>query len=154
MATSKPLLGTIDASALKVNQALIVGLVLVGFVLGGALGTGLVALVAVSLAIGAAVPGTGPFQLLYRKALAPAGIVRPRPEPGEAAPHRFAQTLGAVFLAAAFVALLAGTEVVGWGLALLVVALALVNLVFGFCAGCFVFLHARRLWRTRAGSVA
>ena len=152
MSRQERTVGTVDTSALRVNQGLIVGLVLLAFVLGGAAGIWLVAIVAVSLAIGAAIPGRGPFQLLYRHVLRPAGWVRPRPEPGEAAPHRFAQTLGAAFLAAAFVALAAGADVVGWTLAAIVVALALVNLVFGFCAGCFAFLHLRRLWRATAGS--
>src|SRR5688572_30127938 len=101
MAAGGPGGGTVDVTALKVNQSAIVGLVLLGFVLGGALGTGLVALVALALALGAARPGSGPFQLLYRKLLRPAGLVKPRPRPDEAAPHRFAQALGAGCLAAA-----------------------------------------------------
>jgi hypothetical protein len=144
--------GTVDASALRINQALIVGLVLLAFILGGAAGTWLVAFVAGSLAIGAIVPGRGPFQLLYHRVLRPIGLVKPRPEPGEAAPHRFAQTLGAAFLAMALVALAAGAEWLGWALAAIVVALALANLVFGFCAGCFAFFHLRRLWQATAGS--
>jgi hypothetical protein len=152
MTTAERSGGKVDTAALKVNQGLIVGLVLFGFVLGGSIGVVLVAFVAVSLAIGAAVPGTGPFQLFYRRVLRPAGIVKPRPEPGEAAPHRFAQALGAGVLGAAFLALAAGAEAFGWALALLVVALALVNLLFGFCAGCFAFLHLRRFWRLRAGT--
>jgi hypothetical protein len=154
MATADRTGGQIDATAYKVNQGLIVGFVLLGFVLGGPIGAALVAFVAVSLAIGAAVPGTGPFQLLYRRVLRPAGLFNPRPQPGEAAPHRFAQALGAGVLTAAFLALVAGAEALGWALALLVVALALVNLLFGFCAGCFAFLHLRRFWRARAEPAA
>ena len=33
---------------------------------------------------------------------------------------------------------------VGWALTLLVVALALLNLVLSFCAGCFVFYQLER----------
>jgi hypothetical protein len=146
--------GTVDASALKVNQAAIVGLVLVGFVLGTPGGGWIVAFVAAALALGAAAPGYGPFQLLYRRVLRPPGWVKPRPRPDEAAPHRFAQVVGAGFLTVAAVALALGAAALGWGLALLVVALALANLLFGFCAGCFAFLHLRRLWRARAGAPA
>jgi hypothetical protein len=144
----------VDAAGLRVNQALIVGLVLVAFVLGTPAGTRLVAFVALSLAIGVALPGKGPFQLLYRRVLRPAGLVSPQPRPDDAAPHRFAQALGAGFLATAAVTLTLDATAVGWALALLVVALALVNLLFGFCAGCFAFLHLRRLWSARDGVAA
>lgn len=141
---------TVDVNGLKTNQALIVGIVALGFVLGvDAGGAWLVALVAVSLAVGAAVPGCGPFQLLYRRVLRQAGIVMPRPRPDDPAPHRFAQALGAAFLVASAIALFAGAETLGWVLGWLVVALALVNLLFGFCVGCFVFYQLRRLTRRR-----
>ena len=107
-------------------------------------GAWLVALVAVSMAIGAAFPGYGPFQLFYRRVLRQQGSSNARPRPDDPAPHRFAQALGAVFLAAGAVALFAGATTLGWVLAWIVVALALVNLLFGFCAGCFVFYHLRR----------
>jgi uncharacterized protein DUF4395 len=143
----------VDVNALKTNQSLIVVLVALAFVLGvDAGGSWLVTLVAVSLAIGAALPGYGPFQILYRCVLRQVGVVKPRPRPDDPAPHRFAQSLGAAFLAAGAVALFTGAETLGWALAWLVVALALVNLLFGFCAGCFVFFHLRRL--TRRGAAA
>jgi hypothetical protein len=136
----------VDVNALKTNQSLIVVLVALAFVIGtGNGGAWLVALVAVSLAIGAALPGYGPFQLFYRRGLRQTGIVNAHPRPDDPAPHRFAQTLGAVFLAAGAVALFAGATTLGWVLAWIVVTLALVNLLFGFCAGCFVFYHLRRL---------
>jgi hypothetical protein len=142
---------TVDVNALKTNQTMIVALVAVAFVLGvDAGGAWLVALVAASLAVGATVPGYGPFQLLYRRVLRRAGIVKPRPRPDNPAPHRFAQALGAAFLFASAAALFAGAETLGWVLAWLVVALALINLLFGFCAGCFVFFHLRRLMRQGA----
>jgi hypothetical protein len=143
----------VDVNALKTNQTLIVVLVALAFVLGvDAGGAWLVALVAVSLAVGAAFPGYGPFQVFYRRVVRRSGVVKARPRPDDPAPHRFAQALGAVFLATGAVALFAGAETVGWVLAWLVVALALVNLLFGFCAGCFVFYHLRRL--TRRGATA
>jgi hypothetical protein len=40
----------------------------------------------------------------------------------------------------------------GWALGWLVVALALANLLFGFCAGCFIFYQLRRL--TRGGTAS
>ena len=136
----------VDVNGLKTNQTLIVVLVTLAFVLGTEHGGAwLVAFVAASLAIGSALPGYGPFQLLYRRVLRQTGFVKPRPRPDDPAPHRFAQTLGAVFLTAATIALFAGATTLGWALAWLVVALALVNLLFGFCAGCFAFYQLRRL---------
>ncbi|WP_117237902.1 DUF4395 family protein [Thermus sediminis] len=58
-------------------------------------------------------------------------------------PHRFARFLGAVFLGLASALLLLGLKGVGYALALLVALLALINLAFGFCLGCFLYLHLR-----------
>ncbi|GGN05291.1 hypothetical protein GCM10007092_20050 [Thermus composti] len=58
-------------------------------------------------------------------------------------PHRFARFLGAVFLGLASLALLLGLKPLGYVLALLVALLAFVNLAFGFCLGCFLYLHLR-----------
>ena len=130
-------------------------LVALAFVLGtNALGVWLVGFVAASLAIGSAVPGYGPFQLLYRHALRPAGILQPRVRPDDPRPHRFSQALGAAFLAVATVVLIAGWDALGWTLGWLVVALALVNLLFGFCAGCFAYYQIQRLRHGASGSPA
>ncbi|MGH2532090.1 MAG: DUF4395 domain-containing protein [Thermomicrobiales bacterium] len=143
----------VDVSALKANQVLIVALVAVAFALGVDFGgPWLVAAVAASLATGAALPGYGPFQLLYRHGLRPSGLVRPDPRPDDPAPHRFAQAVGGVFLLVSAIALFGGTTTLGWVVAWLVAALALVNLLFGFCAGCFAFYHLRRLWRSAGAS--
>jgi uncharacterized membrane protein len=58
-------------------------------------------------------------------------------------PHRFARFLGAVFLGLASLFLLLGLKGVGYALALVVTLLALINLAFGFCLGCFLYLHLR-----------
>jgi hypothetical protein len=80
--------------------------------------------------------------------LRPAGLLRPDMHVEDATPHRFAQGLGAAVLLAASAALLAGAVALGWGLACVVIALAAINLIFGFCAGCFVYFQLQRL-RTR-----
>lgn len=135
----------VDTNALKTNQALIVATVIVAFVLGEEIGAWLIAALAISLAIGAARPGYGPIQLLYRYAIRGTGLIKPNPRPDDPAPHRFAQALGATFLAIAAILLFAGVATLGWVLAWLVLALALVNLVFAFCAGCFIYLQLRKL---------
>jgi hypothetical protein len=97
------------------------------------------------MAIGVISPGNGLIHLLYRKVLVPAGIVKPNREAGSAAPHRFAQAMGAVCLSLAAIVLFLGFDLAGWGLGFIVLALALVNLLFGFCTGCFIYLQLGRL---------
>jgi hypothetical protein len=135
----------VDANALKTNQIAIVVVTVIAFVLGGDVGAWVLLALALSLAIGAARPGYGPIQLFYRRVLLASGRVRVRPQPSPLAPHRFAQAMGAGVLALAGILLLVGATWLGWVLAWLVVALALANLLFGFCAGCFLYLQLRRL---------
>ncbi|MFL5805627.1 MAG: DUF4395 family protein, partial [Roseiflexaceae bacterium] len=80
-----------------------------------------------------------------RDILRPAGLLRPDLHAEDAAPHRFAQGMGAAVLLVASAALFAGAAVFGWGLAFVVIALAAINLIFGFCAGCFVYFQLQRL---------
>ncbi|GAB5603134.1 DUF4395 family protein [Thermus sp. FJN-A] len=82
-----------------------------------------------------------PWDLLV--ALKRALKVPPRPVEEDPRPHRFARTLGAVFLGLATLFLLLGLKGVGYALALLVAFLAFINLAFGFCVGCFLYLHLR-----------
>ena len=135
----------VDQNALRTNQVFIVATVAIAFLLGADRGVVLLGLLALCMAIGVISPGNGPIQLLYRKLLVPAGVVKPNREPGSAAPHRFAQAMGATCLALAAILLLIGFDLVGWILGFIVLALALVNLVFGFCTGCFIYLHLGRL---------
>lgn len=89
-------------------------------------------------------PDLGPLRLVYRYVAVPLGIVRPHLVPDEAAPHRFAQGLGSVFLLGATAALYGGLAALGWVLAGLVAVLAALNVLWNFCAGCFLFYQLRR----------
>ncbi len=137
----------VDQTAIKFTQSLIV----VWIVVAGALAAPwLIAFLAAALATSAGSPSRSLFRLLYQRAALPLGIVRPRVIPDDPAPHRFAQGVGAAFLAASTLALFVGAGVVGWVLAGIVAALALLNVVAGFCAGCFVYYQlARRGWLRR-----
>jgi hypothetical protein len=137
-ATGAPL----DRTALRVNQASIIVLLAVGFVLDQ---PWLVAFVCAIMAVGTAFPRAALFQRFYRDVLRPAGLLRPDVHIEDAAPHRFAQGLGAAVLLLATVALFAGATSIGWGLSFVVIALAAINLIFGFCAGCFVYFQLHRL---------
>jgi hypothetical protein len=132
----------VDRSALRVNQGFIVGLTVLAFVLNA---PWLAAFVALVMIAGTISPAAALCQQVYHRVLKPAGIVKPAVHAEDPAPHRFAQGMGGAVLALGVAALFAGLGGLGWALVLLVTALAAVNLIFGFCAGCFVYFQLQRL---------
>lgn len=89
-------------------------------------------------------PSANVYAWLYRGAKR-AFQLPPPTELEEAAPPRFANTLGFVFLTVASVALYAfGARTVTWALALVVSALALLAATTGLCVGCEAYVIARR----------
>lgn len=131
----------VDHAALAVNQATIIALLVIGFILDAPLLAGLVAL----FMLGGAVFAQPGFGWIYRLALRPLGLVKPDVLHDNPEPHRFAQAFGGVVVAAGFIALLTGLTGLGWTLVWLVVALAALNLFVGFCAGCAVYYWLNRL---------
>jgi hypothetical protein len=132
----------VDHSALKVNQAFIIALLILAFVLDS---LWLVVFVAAIMLIGTAVPTLSLFKRVYQHILRPTGLVKPDVIVDNPEPHRFAQGLGGGVLLGAIAALLAGASALGWALVGLVVVLAALNLFVGFCAGCFVYYQLNRL---------
>jgi hypothetical protein len=135
-------LRTVDHSALRVNQAFIIALLILAFILDSPL---LVAMVALVMLLGTAVPRAALFKLLYNRLLRPAGLVKPDAIADNPEPHRFAQGFGGIVLLLALIALLTAPAVLGWALVWLVIALAALNLFFGFCAGCFLYYQLNKL---------
>ena len=135
----------VDRNALRFNQACIVLFTVLAFVLGAGVGKWLVLAVSAVMLAGTAYAPASLFKGVYRHVFVRLGILRPNVVPEDPAPHQFAQGLGGTFLLASFIALLVGAAVVGWVLAWMVVALALINLLFGFCAGCFLYFQLERL---------
>jgi Domain of unknown function (DUF4395) len=133
-------LDVIDARAPRFNQAVIGSLALVAFLTGWWPLLGLLALqFALGLTLGRryCLPCVAYFEL-----------VQPRLGEGEledARAPRFANTIGLVVLTAATVANAAGLHTLGWALALLVAALALLAAVTGFCTGCEIYRLGARL---------
>jgi hypothetical protein len=80
----------------------------------------------------------------------------PRGEPEAAAPPRFAQILGTIFLTLGTIGLYTtdidstSQMVLGWGPALLVALLAGLAATTGFCLGCEIYLLAARTRRSSA----
>lgn len=131
----------VDHSALRVNQACIISLLIVAFVVNV---PWLVAVVALVMLAGTALRGPG-FKWIYVGMLKPRGIVKPDVIEDNPQPHVFAQGMGGTVLLIALAGFLLGSPVAGWALSWLVVALAALNLFVGFCAGCFVYYWLVRL---------
>jgi molybdopterin converting factor small subunit len=131
----------VDHSALHTNQALIISLSLLAFILDL---PWLVAIVAGFMALGTALKIPG-FGFVYRRLLRPLKIVNPDLVPDNPEPHRFAQGIGAFVLSLGTVALFLGSSSIGWALVWLVIVLAGLNLFAGFCVGCALYYWLGRL---------
>jgi hypothetical protein len=133
----------VDTTTIKFNQALIITITLLGFLLNQPY---LVLFVGLVLAVGTILPGAALFKLIYLKLLKPNKILRANVIDDDPTPHQFAQGVGTIFLLASSVSLLVFNAVgLGWILAWIVIILAGINLFFGFCAGCFVYYQLDRV---------
>jgi len=132
----------VDQSALKVNQAFIITLLIAAFLLDSWL---LVTFVSLVMLLGTAVPRLALFQGIYKGILRLANLVKAHVVPDNPEPHRFAQGFGGVVLAVAVATLLLGQAFAGWALVWVVMTLAGLNLFLGFCFGCFLYYQLNRL---------
>lgn len=137
-----PTIRKVDHSALRTNQAFIIGLLVTAFVLNS---WPIAAFVSAVMLIGTIWPDAGLFKRIYLHVLRPSGVVKPDVILDNPEPHLFAQGLGGVFTLAGVIALLLGASLLGWALIWLVIVLAALNLFVGFCAGCFVYYQLNRL---------
>ena len=126
--------GVVDRTALKVNQAGIVGTLLVAFLLSALTPAAiwLVPLLALVMLLGTWQPRLGLFRQFYFGVLKPAGVLRPSPRRESPKPHAFAQLMGGVMLVLASLVFAASATLLGWVLAWIVIVLAFVNLAFDF----------------------
>lgn len=135
------LLRPVDHAAIRVNQALIIALLLISFVFDLPL---FAAAVGVVMLLGT-IAGKPGFFPVYRWILRPLGWVRPDVIQDNPEPHRFAQGFGSVVVLVGFAFLLGGAVIAGWALVWLVIILASLNLFVGFCAGCAMYYWLNRL---------
>jgi hypothetical protein len=63
----------------------------------------------------------------------------------DAAPPRFAQAVGLLFMVVALIALLAGSTIVATVAVAFALAAAFLNAAFNFCLGCEMYLLVARL---------
>jgi hypothetical protein len=140
----------VDHNAIKFNQ---VSLTLIAVVAYLANASWLVGILALILAAGTVSARWGLFRILYQQVALPLRVIRPHIVDDDPTPHRFAQGVGAAFLILSWLALVSGQPVLGWALDLLVAVLAMANVVFNFCAGCFVYYQLRRAGLIRGATV-
>jgi hypothetical protein len=140
--TDKSVEEKLDRSSIKFNQGAIVVLVSFAFLLNL---NWLVALVSIVMLIGTVFPKAGLFKLTYFYTFRPLGIIKPHIVKESNTPHLFAQGMGGVVLAIAFLLLdFVDQNFVGWFLSMVVVALAFINLTTNFCAGCFIYYQLNK----------
>jgi hypothetical protein len=142
----------IDKTSLKFNQACIVVFTGSAFLLNI---YWLVAFIGIVLLMDTIIPGTGLFKLIYKNFLKHLKLLRPNITEESKAPHQFAQGLGGAFLLISFVLLqYLGFILIGWGISFIVIALAFVNLILDFCAGCFIYFQVEKLKLSMGSSIA
>lgn len=132
----------VDHAALRVNQAFIIGLLILAFVLDS---VPLVIFVGLVMLVGTVFPQVGLFKVIYLYGLKPLQLVRPDVITDNPEPHRFAQGFGGVVVMIGAAAFLTSLAALGWALVWLVITLAALNLFLGFCAGCFLYYQLHRL---------
>ena len=132
----------VDHSALRTNQAFIIGLLLIAFIVNT---LWLVAFVAFVMLLGTFVPRLSLFKAVYLYFLKPRGIVKPDVKADNPEPHLFAQGVGGTFLAVATIAFALGLSFLGWVLTWIVIGLASLNLFAGICVGCLMYYWFNRL---------
>ncbi|HJW83767.1 MAG TPA: DUF4395 domain-containing protein [Anaerolineae bacterium] len=132
----------VDHSALRTNQAFIIGLLILAFVMDAAW---LVTFVAAVMIVGAIFPKAGLFKAVYLVVLKPLNIARPHVLVDNPEPHLFAQGVGGAVLILATIAFAAQGAAFGWAFTWVVVALAALNLFAGICVGCMMYYWFNRL---------
>lgn len=131
----------VDHSSLRVNQAAIIVLLLLAFILNIPILAAIVALVMLA----GTVFGRPGFFFIHTLLLRPLGLFKPHVLLDNPEPHRFAQGFGGIVTAASAVSLFLGGAALGWALSWLVVILAGLNLFAGFCVGCAFYYWLGRL---------
>ncbi|ASR38595.1 hypothetical protein BAY61_30410 [Prauserella marina] len=84
-----------------------------------------------------------PYSVLYRLLVAPR--LKPTSEREDAAPLRFAQTVGFVFALVGTIGYAAGVPALGIVATAFALFAAFLNAAFGFCLGCELYLLGKRL---------
>jgi Domain of unknown function (DUF4395) len=126
----------LDPNVLRFNQIAIIAFLVLALVLQKPL---IVVFVATVMLVGTFFPKLALFKNLYSSLVRPTlGIAKNLVEDDPRA-HNFAQGVGGVVLVLSSLAFLFGSSVIGWGLGIVVIALAGLNLTTNICVGCFLY---------------
>lgn len=133
----------VDRNGMRAGAGISAIVLLVGLVLDARV---IVIIVLAALAIGALFgPQISPLGAIYRGLKTTLKLRIPK-EPEEAAPPRFAQTVGTLFLGlSVFFFYATGSSVLGWTFAMIVAGLQGLLAVSGICVGCEIYLIGKRL---------
>lgn len=135
---------TYDITARKAHQGTCVFLLACAFVVGGALGTWLVALIGVVMLAGRFWWQADIFRQFVWRVLEPAGLLRRRDVQEDHETRRIARVLGGlVFLLSA--GLLALGQMWAWLLVAAIAVMILLDATFDFCALCAITYRIARL---------
>jgi len=85
-----------------------------------------------------------PYGVIYRTLIGPR--LKPPVVLEDAAPPRFAQAVGLIFMLVALVAIILGATLVASIAIAFALAAAFLNAAFGFCLGCEMFLLGKRVF--------
>lgn len=132
----------VDQSQIRVNQASMILVLLIGFIFDLWV---LVAAIAVIHIVGVLAPQLLVWRWLYQGLLKPLGFVRPDVIADHPEPHRFAMAVGGGLAVLSTVLHLLGLSTAGWVVTWVLMLLAAVNLFLGFCLGCFTYYQLNRL---------
>jgi Domain of unknown function (DUF4395) len=126
----------LDPNVLRFNQIAIIALLALAFALQQPI---IVVFVAAIMLLGTFKPTLALFKNTYSSLVRPAlGIAKNLVDDDPRA-HNFAQGVGGSVLVISSLAFLLGSSYVGWGLGLVVIALAGLNLTTNICVGCFLY---------------
>jgi hypothetical protein len=126
----------LDPNVLRFNQISIIAFLILAFLLQQPI---IVAFVAAVMLLGTFYPKLAFFKNIYSSFVRPTlGIAKNLVEDDPRA-HNFAQGVGGVVLVLSSLAFLLGASIVGWGLGVVVIALAGLNLTTNICVGCFLY---------------
>jgi hypothetical protein len=131
----------VDQNALRTNQVVIIAFLLIGYVfdlVGIVYFTALAMLVATVFSVPA-------FKPIYLYIAQPLGFAKPDVRQDDPNAHRFAQFIGGLFLLAGSTFFYNNLSLPGWTLTFVVIGLASINLLTGFCVGCFFYYQLGKI---------
>lgn len=133
-----------DVNARKVHQWTMVFLVAAGLLLGDRFGPVLLLLAGAIMLLGRFWWPADVVRQFTWRVLEPRHLVKRRERAEDHTTRRIARVMGGVVWVAAAALVWLGLPIIGWGVALLIVLMVVLDAAFDFCALCFAFLHLDR----------